>query len=604
MTFGTLYGNVSESNGLYGIGQVIPGSTYFEWFIFKESPGQPTTPTGGTWNFDTNTGTPPTGWISAAPAVPLSSVWFSTAFVDSRDPTTIVWSSPAVLVFNNNYTNSIYYNVLLFGAKGDGTTNDSTAINNALTYVKTNGGTLYFPPGVYLCQGLRLDSNTKYYSVLGAGKDLVTFKHLNGSGTMFTDAGPGTIGYSLEGFTLDMQYSVYLSPTANHGFSIQKRSNVTLRNIHITNFYNGAVVIYDPDMTNTYGDHTIVDCSCDGLGVGGNGFLFSNMDRCSYTRIYAKGVVDRNTGEDGPGVAVQFKNNCRWGSATDIIGENSRSAFGLAGDNAGLLPGPSYITAVNIRSINCDSAIRLGNAARTNTITNVYADQSTTGHVIQPGGGFAATGVDLIRVTNLSCGNSISNVVVKNVSSGNKAVYFDGAACDNNVQIATIENSMNGAAFVNFTSTCQYNSVRLSRAFNPRLRATYGLSRMALFATPSDNNSFTYDNYPYWDAFDISGGIIVLENAIPEQYIAVDTEGGAATDDLDTITNYYAQEGQRIILRTTSSSRDVTVRSGTGNIYLNSGTANIVLLNFRSSLCLIWSAGAGRWEEAWYSSND
>ena len=600
MTFGTLYGNVSESNGLYGIGQVIPGSTYFEWFIFKESPGQPTTPTGGTWNFDTNTGTPPTGWISAAPAVPLSSVWFSTAFVDSRDPTTIVWSSPAVLVFNNNYTNSIYYNVLLFGAKGDGTTNDTIAINNALTYVKTNGGTLYFPPGVYLCQSLRLDNNTKYYSVLGAGKGLVTFKHINGSGTMFNDAGPGTIGYSLEGFTLDMQYSVYHSPTANCGFAIKQRSNVSIQNVHVTDYFESAILIYDPDMTNLYGNNSITDCSCDGFGIASNGFLFSNMDYCSYLRVHAKGTVNRGD-DDGPGMGVQFKNNCRWGSAVDVIGENCTSGFALAGDNQGLLPGPSFITATNLRLINCDNPLRLGNKTEHCAISNVYISQTIDSYT------------DAIRITDFSYGNTIDNVVIKGVTPLKRAILFNNGAHDNNVHISVLDTAMDRAPVVVFNTAvagppaetaCQYNNVRLSRALNPRLRTTYGISRMANFDGPSDNNSFTYDNYPFWDAFDISSGTIVLENAIPEQYIAVDTEGGAASDYLDTITNYYAQEGQRIILRTTSSSRDVTVRSGTGNIYLNSGTANIVLLNFRSSLCLIWSAGAGRWEEAWYSSND
>jgi hypothetical protein len=38
-----------------------------------------------------------------------------------------------------------------FGAVGDGTTDDTTAINNAIAYVKslTNGGSVYFPVGVY-----------------------------------------------------------------------------------------------------------------------------------------------------------------------------------------------------------------------------------------------------------------------------------------------------------------------------------------------------------------------------------------------------------------------------------------------------------------------
>lgn len=49
-------------------------------------------------------------------------------------------------------------NVKMFGAVGDGVTNDSEAIQKALDSVK-NGGTVYFPKGVYC-----LHSYVKYYS--------------------------------------------------------------------------------------------------------------------------------------------------------------------------------------------------------------------------------------------------------------------------------------------------------------------------------------------------------------------------------------------------------------------------------------------------------
>ena len=41
-------------------------------------------------------------------------------------------------------------NVKDFGAKGDGTTDDTLAIRQAIDYVKSqNGGQIYFPSGVY-----------------------------------------------------------------------------------------------------------------------------------------------------------------------------------------------------------------------------------------------------------------------------------------------------------------------------------------------------------------------------------------------------------------------------------------------------------------------
>jgi len=214
MTFGTLYGNVSESNGLYGIGQLIPGSTYFEWFIFKESVGQPATPTGGTWNFDTNIGIPPTGWSSTSPNIPVNPVWFCIAFVDSRNPTVIVWSTaskitagsaaaavdisfaPTGTLTSTNVQSAIAevvtdlalssgsstvgylpagtgavattvqtklresVSVKDFGATGNGSTDDTAAIQLAVTAAYTNGKSLYFPAGTYLMSSTITMGNT------------------------------------------------------------------------------------------------------------------------------------------------------------------------------------------------------------------------------------------------------------------------------------------------------------------------------------------------------------------------------------------------------------------------------------------------------------
>lgn len=87
----------SDSNGLYGNSSYY-GGTYFEWFIFQQSATAPATPTGGTWNFQTNVGVPPTGWSSTPPANPTNIVWASIAIVSSLSGSTITWSTPATWV--------------------------------------------------------------------------------------------------------------------------------------------------------------------------------------------------------------------------------------------------------------------------------------------------------------------------------------------------------------------------------------------------------------------------------------------------------------------------------------------------------------------------
>jgi hypothetical protein len=87
----------SETAGLYG-NTTNFGGTYFEWFVFQQSATAPATPTGGSWNFTTNTGTAPTGWTSAPPTSPTTTVWFSIAIVNSRNSAALVWTAPAPLV--------------------------------------------------------------------------------------------------------------------------------------------------------------------------------------------------------------------------------------------------------------------------------------------------------------------------------------------------------------------------------------------------------------------------------------------------------------------------------------------------------------------------
>lgn len=61
-----------------------------------------------------------------------------------------------------------WLDVRAFGAVGDGVTDDTTAIQNALNAVPAGGGTVYFPPGTYLISSA-LAASVSGTTVLGAG---------------------------------------------------------------------------------------------------------------------------------------------------------------------------------------------------------------------------------------------------------------------------------------------------------------------------------------------------------------------------------------------------------------------------------------------------
>ncbi len=70
-----------------------------------------------------------------------------------------IFCTPNVIAGNNDF-----YNVRNFGAKGDGKTVDSDAVNKAIDIASAKGGgTVYFPAGTYLCFSIRLKSNITIY---------------------------------------------------------------------------------------------------------------------------------------------------------------------------------------------------------------------------------------------------------------------------------------------------------------------------------------------------------------------------------------------------------------------------------------------------------
>jgi len=91
----------------------------------------------------------------------------------------------------------------------------------------------------------------------------------------------------------------------------------------------------------------------------------------------------------------------------------------------------------------------------------------------------------------------------------------------------------------------------------------------------------------------ISGGAITATCS----HMQVDTEGGAATDDLDTI-NGGTTTGTILIIRSTSSDRDITLKDGTGNLVL---AGDFTLTNTRDTIVLI-RTGIG-WLELSRSDN-
>ena len=139
----------SESAGLYGNSTTFGGS-YFEWFIFIQSATQPATPTGGSWSFTTNSGTPPAGWSSVPPSSPTLPIWVSIALVNSKNASTLTWTAPGLFAYasglpilsgsgeptsGTGLTDQLYIQT--------GTTPQTIWFKQAGTWTRLTGSTLY-----------------------------------------------------------------------------------------------------------------------------------------------------------------------------------------------------------------------------------------------------------------------------------------------------------------------------------------------------------------------------------------------------------------------------------------------------------------------------
>jgi hypothetical protein len=148
MATGGLYGSSStgalvaspgsESAGLYG-SNVNFGGTFFQWFIFQQASTQPATPTGGSWNFTTQVGTPPSGWSNSPPPAPTNEIWVSIAFANSRSTSTLTWSTPGLL----GVIASVSVGTTTTGSAGSSAsvTNSGTPLDAILNFTIPRGDT-------------------------------------------------------------------------------------------------------------------------------------------------------------------------------------------------------------------------------------------------------------------------------------------------------------------------------------------------------------------------------------------------------------------------------------------------------------------------------
>jgi len=461
-----------------------------------------------------------------------------------------------------------------FGAVGDNSTDDTTALNNAITAAKTNGLRLLIEPGTYKTGQLVFSYASAAYEVVGSGVGVTTFVRKDDTvDTLLTGTLSNSYPYKLSDFSVDCNHATY--PNGNHALSFADINGLRLERISVSNYKNAGILLFG-NTANTYYNNIIRDCHADGGNIG---IMIADMNRSHIIDCEATNVTG------SPGYGLELKNDCRYCSI--INGYASGCVVGLAFGNDSGTSGVKFSKVRDVVVINPTAAGTGFSAA--------YAENNNVAGLIVDMNSGSLNAIDL---QSSSFGNSIS-AVVKNLATPKGAVRFRTGCTDNSVVLEMLDNINSTGYAAIFDSGCNDNAVLLRRMRNPVLPSN-GVRALTSDSSTGQDNLFIYEGYPtnYYSA--IASGVITIKNPSTKN-VQIDTESAAASDNLDTITGPTIA-GMTIIMQSVSNVRDVTVKHGTGNISL-AGSADFTLDNYLDKLTLMYDSVSSKWVEVSRSDN-
>lgn len=137
-------------------------------------------------------------------------------------------------------------NVKVWGAKGDGLTNDTKAISEALVVAEEKHGNLKFPPGIYLVEAGKLTLKSGGVSVSGSAKGGSTLKATAGEGYILTlkpEVGKPYIteNHAVYNSVRDLLFDGNGRSLPIGGLNLEQQQSCVIENIQSNNFLRQAV---------------------------------------------------------------------------------------------------------------------------------------------------------------------------------------------------------------------------------------------------------------------------------------------------------------------------------------------------------------------------
>lgn len=416
----------------------------------------------------------------------------------------------------------------------------------------------------------------------------------------FVNSNVGTTNYGLEVFAVNQ---VNVNNTL-----ITTESGVLVRNCNSSNFTNVTIESENPDY----------DATKTGIAVGTSSYtvtLASNLTAGDET-LY----IDADP--TGSFVLVQGSKLTTVGASTSGVNVIEVLSCVTYEDETGPLavkikPSPitvasgtdltAYSTVNNLKVTGCTiSGYKYGiRNAGTYPVYNFYINDTNFNSL-----GIYAIELETAQNSTIDgCTFSLCNYTLSaGVPSISNQVIVVGSYAKN---INISNNVFQDNFLARYCISIDPDATGIVIAGNQFLTAPHGsASDAAILINPSYTNiqwpvlsnnfygsNVTQPVYPRrFPTYTIASGAITIPWIQSTAYVLVDTEGSAATDDLDTINGGF--EGQMVIFSTVSDSRDVTFKDATGNMYLN---GDFTMNNNEDTIMLV--KNGIRWVEVSRSDN-
>lgn len=310
----------------------------------------------------------------------------------------------------------MYINVQDFGARGNGSADDTAAIQAAINAAGGNaagGIVVWFPPGVYICNAL-----------LTLSGSVVTLAAINGSAVLKKKSGATPSVLRITGSycnILDLQFDGSNVPLGNSGIELYGTFNKIMRCYSSNNTGHGIALDGSTGGGLTASNNWVCDCYChhnSGIGISmntatdnliqGNSCYFNSLEGITVDIVAYRNRI----------MANWVSQNCQTGGAgnisldqADISIIQGNQVHGAAGSGHGIV---------------CNNQ-----AGQTNFVIiqgNMVFDNAGKGIYLKSGSG----------------GTSSNNSVTGNTCRGNASNQIRAdASCNNNVIVG---NSLNGSA--------------------------------------------------------------------------------------------------------------------------------------------------------------